>query len=556
MQIAKTLSIRWAWDLRKIEWVIGAFITVAAIYLHWVNFRSAGALWRDEAGIVRIATLPTVHQMWSNVGHESCPILFPALIRAWSFTVDDSDAALRVFGFIVGLLLLGAVWLNGWLLHRSTPLVALSLLAVNPSVVRWGDSLRAYGLASVLMLVAFAMVWRFARAPDVKRWVAATLAAIISVQCLFQNSFILFAVCAAAAVVRVRQRDLKNALAALAIGVPAVMTLLPYRAIIREAQEWSVLSQIGFLPALIWKNLSDAISPTVPWLRWLWIALTVVAIGRYMRRIPVLSSETENDAKNTVLFAGTALIVGLIGFFIFLWIAKMPTKVWYFLLLTTFGAVCIDATLANWPARWQGWQCAFVIFALLGLPAARELILYRQTNIDLVANLLRERANAHDLIIVHPWTVGVSFDRQYFGPTPWTTVPPVADHRFHRYDLFKAKMILENPAQPVCDQIAATLRGGNHVWLVGDIPLSQTPPPQIQPAPNNPWGWLDDPYSDVWAAQVGYFVATHATRGEVVPILSRNPISPLENVQVVSVAGWQETSREPETDSGANRSTN
>ena len=56
------------------------------------------------------------------------------------------------------------------------------------------------------------------------------------------------------------------------------------------------------------------------------------------------------------------------------------------------------------------------------------------------------------------------------------------------------------------------------MWLVGDIPLSETLPPQIQPAPNNPWGWLDDPYSDVWGAQMGYFIAMHATHGEVVPV--------------------------------------
>ena len=68
-----------------------------------------------------------------------------------------SDPALRLMGFIVGLLLLGAVWLNGWFFHRSTPLVALRLLAVNASVVRWGDSLRAYGLARLLMLMALAM---------------------------------------------------------------------------------------------------------------------------------------------------------------------------------------------------------------------------------------------------------------------------------------------------------------------------------------------------------------------------------------------------------------
>ena len=540
MQIANARSTRRISDRREIEWVIGALITVAGVYLHWVNFRSAGALWRDEAGVVRIATLPTIREMWSNVGHESCPILFPALLRTWSFTVGGADSALRVMGFIVGLLVLGAVWLNGWFFHRSAPLVALSLLAVNASVVRWGDSLRAYGLASVLMLLALATGWRFAREPSLKRWLVAGLVAVISVQNLFQNSFLLLAVCAAAAAVRMRRRDFKTALAALAIGLPAAVSLLPYSGMIRESRDWSVLSQIGFLSPLIWTNLSLAMAPTLAWLRWLWIALAILAIARCVIR--VLPDAAQDDADTAAFFAGTALMGALICFLIFLRLAKMPTQVWYFLPLTTFAAVCIDAALANWPARWQFWRCAFAILALVCLPGARELITYRQTNMDLVADVLRKRANAHDLIIVHPWTFGVSFDRQYSGPTPWTTVPPLADHRFHRYDLFKAKMILENPAQPVCDRIAATLHAGNHVWLIGDVPLSQTPPPQIEPAPNNPWGWLDDPYSDVWGAQIGYFVAIHATEGEVVPIPSSNPVSPLENVQVVSVAGWQETS--------------
>ena len=545
MQIAESLSRRSVWDRRKIEWVIGVLVTTAAVYLHWVNFRSAGALWRDEAGLVRIATLPTAREMWSNVGHESCPILFPALIRAWSFKVGGSDAALRLFGIIVGLLILGAVWLNGWFFNRSVPLIALGLLAVNPSVVRWGDAVRAYGLASALILVTLAFVWRFARSPNLKHWVAAGLVAVIGVQCLFQNSFLLLAVCAAAAAVRVRCHDFKSGLAALAIGLPAAISLLPYHAIIREARDWSVLSQIGFIPALIWSNLSVAMAPIFPWLRWLWITLAVAVIVRCVKSARVSPHASDEDAKSAVFFAGTALIGGLISFSIFLRVAKMPTQVWYFLPLTTFGAVCIDAALAKWPARWQVWRSAFAIAALLCLPGARELISYRQTNMDLIAGVLRERAGPHDLIIVHPWTFGVSFDRQYFGPTPWTTVPPLADHRFHRYDLLKAKMILENPAQSVCDQIAATLRAGNHVWLVGNIPLSQTPPPEIQPAPNNPWGWLDDPYSDVWGAQVGYFVAMHATRGEVIPIPSPNSVNPLENVQLASVVGWQEPSVTP-----------
>ena len=552
MQIANARSTDRIPNRRDIEWVIGALITAAGVYLHWVNFRSAGALWRDEAGVVRIATFPALHEMWANIGHESCPILFPALLRTWSLIVGGSDPALRVMGFIVGLLLLGAVWLNAWFFHRSAPLVALSLLAVNASVVRWGDSLRAYGLASVLMLLALATGWRFARKPSLKRWLVAGLVAVISVQCLFQNSFLLIAVCVAAVAVRVRRKDYKKGLAALAIGVPAAISLLPYRAIIHQAQDWSVLSQIGFVPALIWESLSAAMSPTVPWLQWVWIALVTAAITRWVTSFHMLSDAPEDDASTAALFGGAALITALIGFLIFLWVAKMPTQVWYFLPLTTFAAVCIDAALTNWPTRWQLWRCAIPVLALLCLPSAREVTARRQSNMDLVAGILREHADTHDLIVVHPWIYGVSFDRQYSGPTPWTTVPPIADHRFHRYDLLKQQMVLESPTKPVCDEIAATLRKGNHVWLVGEISLSQTPPPEIRPAPNNPWGWLDDAYSEVWGAQVGYFIAIHATRGEVIPIHSPNPISPLEDVPLMEVAGWQESPGAPAIDSGNN----
>ena len=195
-------------------------------------------------------------------------------------------------------------------------------------------------------------------------------------QCLFQNSFLLLAVCAAAAAVRVRRRHFKNALIALAIGVPAAASLLPYGAIIREAQGWSVLSQIGFVPPLIWMNLSLAMAPTFAWLRWLWIALAVLAIARCVH-FCVLPNAAEDEANTATLFAGTALIAGLIAFWIFLWVAKMPTQVWYFLPLTTFAAVCIDGAVANWPTHWQFWRCATCDCRALCLPGARELTTYR-----------------------------------------------------------------------------------------------------------------------------------------------------------------------------------
>ena len=83
---------------------------------------------------------------------------------------------------------------------------------------------------------------------------------------------------------------------------------LPYYAIIREAQDWSVLSQIGFLPPLIWTSLSARDGAELVWLRWLWIGLVLVAIARCVtiRVFP----DAGMRGNTAALFAGTALIAG------------------------------------------------------------------------------------------------------------------------------------------------------------------------------------------------------------------------------------------------------
>lgn len=162
----------------------------------------------------------------------------------------------------------------------------------------------------------------------------------------------------------------------------------------------------------------------------------------------------------------------------------------------------------------------------------------RQTNIDLIAAELRLHAKPNDLILVHPWYYGISFEWYYHGEAPWTTIPPLEDHRFHRYDLLKAKMQMENPIQPVLDRVASTLQSGHRIWLVGWIPLDGNPPPDMRPAPNNQWGWFDEGYSQVWGDKTGYFIATHATHGAVVMAPSTNCVNQFENLPVVLVSGW------------------
>jgi hypothetical protein len=113
------------------------------------------------------------------------------------------------------------------------------------------------------------------------------------------------------------------------------------------------------------------------------------------------------------------------------------------------------------------------------------------------------------------------------------------DYTLQRYDLLKAKLQTNDPIAPVIDKITATLQSGNRVWLVGNIPFSEEPLPKIRPAPNNPWGWRDPPYSFHWGAQVTQFLSAHSQRSAVAIAPSTNCVNPNENLTVFLMTGWK-----------------
>src|ERR1035437_997669 len=95
----------WWRKISVVEWSVAGWLTVAAVYLHGVFFQHAGALWRDETGIVNIALLPSWGEVWKTLPHDHCPILFPALVRVWSEAGPGTSAAgLRILGLGIGLL--------------------------------------------------------------------------------------------------------------------------------------------------------------------------------------------------------------------------------------------------------------------------------------------------------------------------------------------------------------------------------------------------------------------------------------------------------------------
>ena len=532
-----------SWNLRRrVDWSLALAVTAAAILLHWLFLNHAGGLWRDEAGIVRLATLPGFGEIWTYLGHESCPLFFPTALRFWSaLGPGGTDFGLRLFGFLAGLLLLGAVWFNGWALTRSVPLISLGRLATNLTIVHWGDSLRAYGTGSVLMLLAMALLWRFVDRPGLLRWLLALLAAVASVQCLFQNAFLLLALCLAGGAVCLRRKDPRNLAAVLAIGLLAALSLIPYLRIIQEAKAWSVLSQAGFMPVLVWHKFSEALAPALPWTKWLWLGLGLLAVFRWAKILGPARAAGEPPETPVVFYAATALIAGVIAYLVYLRWVGFPTEVWYYLPLITFLAVCLDAAAAGWRPQFHPGRWLFLCL-IAALPFAKTCrsVSCRQTNMDLIAAALAGQAGPDDLILLHPWYYGISFERYYHGKTPWTTLPDLADHRFHRYDLFKQKMETAHPVQPVLDKMAATLQLGHRVWLVGWLTFTKRSPPDLGLPPDPFTGWQDEPYSQAWGTGAGYLLATHVDRSDRIPAPCPDRVSDFENLPLRTFSGWRE----------------
>ena len=527
--------------LRYSGWIAAALVTLCATYLHVLFLLNAGGLWRDEVDLVHLSLLPSLSDVWKNLPHDSCPILMHLVVRAWSAVgFGNTDASLRVLCLYVGLFLLLAFWLASWMMRNGAPLLAVTLAGLNVTMVRAGDSLRAYGLGSAVAVLALAVIWRLTRRPSLATFCCAVAAAVLSVQSLYQNAFLLFATCCGGFMLCAVERRWRDTLPIFAVGAATAASLLPYVPLIVRQQDWYIIMKGGFRFSYGWKQLAVASGSPLPVFTWIWVALWIGALATAIFVLFWRRDRLPNRVPGSILFAGTSLVLGVAGYALFLKLSEYLTQPWNYVPLMAFSAVCLDAILFT-ACRWAR-PAAMTLAALtisttflFELPAVK----CRQTNVDLIAARLSSEVAPNDYVIVHPWYCGVTFNRYYKGAAPWTTLPPLEDYVLQRYDLLKAKMQTKDPIAPVIDRITSTLRSGNGVWLVGNLPFTEEPLPEVLPAPNNPWGWFDPPYSLYWGERVTQFLSAHSRHGAVVMSRSTDCVNPDENLQLAAVAGWK-----------------
>jgi hypothetical protein len=540
--------------LRRAEWCIALLATLLAVYLHYVFFRHAGGLWRDEVGTINLAARPNMADVWSYLLYDSFPAFWVLVTRAWLGIGLGSDQGLRLLGFLVGLCVLGALWFNARSLKIRVPLFSLLLIGFSPTIIIWGDSMRAWGWGIFWILLTFGMIWQVVESPTRLNVICATLAAIGSVHTTYYNWVLLLAICSAGALVALRHKLWKRSALVLGIGFVAAITVIPYLIGIHRVHGHYLITQIPYDFGKFAEKITVAVSAGGPDSGYVWAVLPVGALvmAIYCQLRPSGLNVTTAQ-KDLLLFSVTAVAIGLVGYFLFLKNLKFGTQSWYYSALMAVSAVAIDAifsVLGNWD-RGRRLRLIFVVVILaLITPPALKTVAIRLTNTDLIVERLNQSADKNDLIVVNPWYCGINFEYYYStnrpDAAPWTTLPALEDHSFHCYDTVVQLMMKTNQMDAVSnvlDRITQTLKSGKRVWLVGGLTF---PPPGQKPAmlpaaPNGPTGWWSTPYQEHWSEEAGYFVQLHA-KGykDFVVAPKEGTVNPAEFMPLSMIQGWRD----------------
>jgi hypothetical protein len=525
--------------LAKIEWAAAGALTLIVCWLHFIVLRNAGGLWVDEVTSVVVARASSLAEFWSLLPFDSFPVPFYALLRAWT-AIAGSDGW-RLFGFLVGLSIVAALWFNARILGRSLPLISLAVFGMNTPCIHSGDMIRGYGVGTLFMLLTLGLVWKLAQSPSRLVALLAALSAVGAVQFLYQNAVFVFAACAAGMAITLRSRFWKRTALVLAVGALAALSLIPYVPLM-------VIEHKMLAPWQAFK-LEQAIIVTLRTLHGsgrlmavLWGGLLLVGVGTaVLAQFPKIFKFT-SARRDLLLYSTVAFIIGFIGFWAFFKALGLEMTERYYISILALAAVVLDAVAAALrEVAWRRWAVLSVSAAILcaSFPTAWKSSHWQSTNIDQIAARIAATAAREDFIVVLPWFHGATFRYHYRGVTPWTTLPELEDYRVSREDQLRVKLATPNAAAPVLERISRTLQSGHRLWVVGEpgfVPEGQMPP-SLPPAPFGPRGWYPMPYERVWALEMGYLLQHHAVRCTLL-ISPPADVSSEESVPLAIFEGW------------------
>jgi uncharacterized membrane protein len=529
----------------RCEFATAGLLTILLLAFHVIFFSHAGPLWRDEISSLTLATKPTFGELWRSLTFDPFPVFYFLLLRSWhALGFAQTDVGLRLLGLLTGVSLIGALWLSSYLVDRSPPLWPLALSGFNPLMLAVGDSVRPYGCGLLWIVLAFSTISRVTRGGDNRAILLFGLVtAVLSVQSNFTNALIIFSIVAGATVVLIQQKAWSRIASVLGIGAIAALSLTPYLPVLRATHDWSkTLAAKNNITSVV-AVARGAIAAAGMISEWTWIALIATTlIGLLLALVARNRLQSIVDsARIRIVFIGTTLFAAIVTTIGFLCAAQYLVFPRYFLGVMAIAALCIHVFWNALPTRISIRTvrfCLALIVSLTSLGPLSEQAKTRMTNCDEIAMALQQRAGPGDLIILTSPLYGISFQRYYHGEAKWVALPQLDDFALHRWDLLKQAMAKPDPVPDLLSSVEKVMKSGHRIFLVGKLgPAPLTQPESLPPAPQSPFGWQMEAYTNQWKSELTYWIEHHALHGMNLPVDGKGFINPLEQLGLFEVSG-------------------
>src|SRR5258708_20004751 len=110
------------------------------------------------------------------------------------------------------------------------PFLSWSIFEFNYTAVRYGDYVRAYSLGIFFIILSFSLIWKLTTTPKFngKLFALACLLAVLSVQTMYQNAFLLLAICLAGIAVAFRHKEWQKIRLIMAVCFFSSFSFLPF----------------------------------------------------------------------------------------------------------------------------------------------------------------------------------------------------------------------------------------------------------------------------------------------------------------------------------------
>ncbi len=538
-----------AHKLKLISWILFSLACLLFVFLNCVFYVNVGALWRDEVSSLTVADMPTFFSTLANFEIAGAPSLFTAILHFWiKIGTAASDAWLRLLPLLISLGIAAALVWRGVKFEGRPPLLALALLAFNPTVFYWGASLRSYGLAVIFIVVLFSLLQKMLEEPSFKNAAFAAVAAVLVVQSSFQGVHLVAALCAATAVAGIAAGKKRCALFALAAGAIAGLSLIPYALTLLKDGDWIATMKTQFMEISFWRVVNNSLGSAGLAMTHVWtLLITGVLIAPALSLLSGQDTEKRRERFATSLYAAAAILLSALGQILFIWFVKIGPSPWRTIPLIALFAMAVEAAsgaLGDSRRAWVGRIAAACLVISICLPTMWSRAHVHLTNIDKIAAHLMRNERPGDFIVILPYYCGISFDRYYAGKTPWMTLPPIPQGELAEYDKV-IRRHMESPQKaidPLIEKMTKTLRSGGRVWMIGGTPMTPEKgeqAPELIPGPHPVHGWDIEWYFPAWQEHVGVLLEKHADQITLIDNSLRQNVMLHERFPLIFIEGWR-----------------